>query len=89
VFLSGQAGPAILGGKKHKHHYCSKDTLLPILRKPLQHETCTISNPTIIALPLPHSIHPSIRPRLMLADAGFLNHVQAGQLFIQAGPGRR
>jgi len=25
----------------------------------------------------------------MQADAGFLNHVQAGRLLTQAGPGRR
>jgi len=32
--------------------------------------------------------HPSTRPMLMQADAGFLNHVQAGRLLTQAGPGR-
>jgi len=36
--------------------------------------------------------HPSTKPRLMQADAGFLNHVQArrpaGRLLTQAGPGR-
>ena len=43
-------------------------------------------SPAIVAF------HPSIRLRLMEADAGFLNHVQAGrppdQLLTQAGPGR-
>jgi hypothetical protein len=33
--------------------------------------------------------HPSTRPRLMQADAGFSNHVQAGQLLTQAGPAGR
>jgi hypothetical protein len=32
--------------------------------------------------------YPSTRLRLMQADAGFLNHVQAGRLLTQAGPGR-
>jgi len=32
--------------------------------------------------------HPSTRPRLMQADAGCLNHVQAGRLLTQAGPSR-
>jgi hypothetical protein len=32
--------------------------------------------------------HLLTRPRLMQADAGFLNHVQAGRLLTQAGPGR-
>jgi hypothetical protein len=32
---------------------------------------------------------PSTKLRLMQADAGFLNHVQAGRLLTRAGPGRR
>jgi hypothetical protein len=32
--------------------------------------------------------YPSTRPRLMQADAGFLNHVQAGRLLTRAGLGR-
>jgi hypothetical protein len=78
VFLSGQAGPAILAGKKHKHHilferYSAAYTKKAFTARNMHHIQPTHHSPATAAF------HPSIRPRLMLADAGFLNHVQAGR----------
>jgi len=85
AFPAGLA--AFLGGLSLNRICCSKDSLLPILRKSpkvrnINHIQPNHRNPAIAVF------HPSTRPRLMQADAGFLNHVQAGRLLTKAGPGR-
>jgi len=55
AFLGGLQ--AFLGGLSLNRIFCSKDSLLPILRKSPKYEIQTISNSIIVALPLPYSIH--------------------------------
>jgi hypothetical protein len=85
LFLGGRA--AFLGGLSLNRIFCSKDSLLPILRvskvQIINHIKLNHRSPAIAVF------YPSTRLRLMQADAGFLNHVQAGRLLTQAGPGRR
>jgi hypothetical protein len=42
------------GTKDNQHTLFERHRLLPTLRKPTKYKTCTISNVTIVALPLPH-----------------------------------
>jgi hypothetical protein len=85
AFLGGLQ--AFLGGLSLNRVFCSKDSLLPILRvskvQNINHIKLNHRSPAIAVF------YPSTRLRLMQADAGFLNHVQAGRLLTQAGPGRR
>jgi len=78
--FSGWACRLFLGGLSLNRIFCSKDSLLPILRvskvQNINHIKLNHRSPAIAVF------YPSTRLRLMQADAGFLNHVQAG-------PGRR
>jgi len=93
VFLSGQAGlsggfqmragpglaafqaglAAFLGRLSLNRIFCSKDSLLALLRKSPKYDHIQLNH----CSPAIAVFHPSTRPRLMQADAGFLNHVQA------------
>jgi len=81
LFLGGRAaflgGPqAFLSGLNLNRIFCSKDSLLPILRvskvQNINHIKLNHRSPAIAVF------FPSTRLRLMHADAGFLNHLQAG-----------
>jgi hypothetical protein len=77
-----RAGPglaAFLGGLSLNRIFCSKDSLLPLVRN-INHIQLNRRSPAIAVF------HPSTRPRLMQADAGCLNHVQAGR--AASDPGR-
>jgi len=86
AFLGGRAAflgglQVFLGGLSLNRTFCSKDSLLPILRvSKVQNIKLNHRSPAIAVF------YPSTRLRLMQADAGFLNHVQAGRLSTQAGP---
>jgi len=92
LFLGGRAASlggrvALFGGLSQNRIFCSKDSLLSFTKKVskvrnINHIQLNHRSPAIAVF------HPSTRPRLMQAGAGFLNQVQAGRLLTQDGPGR-